>query len=66
MISVMTVILLLLFVAALVFAIERHHRRTWALPHAPHGADASIAFTDLDHDFERVLHDAEASRSRLA
>jgi hypothetical protein len=62
----MTVILLLLFTAALVFAIERHHRRTWSLPRAPHGADATIAFTDLDHDTERVLHDVEARRSRLA
>lgn len=67
MISVMTtILLLLLFVAALVFAIERHHRRTWTLPHAPHGADSSIAFTDLDHDFDRVVHDIEAGRGRYA
>lgn len=58
----MTIILLLAFVAALVVTLERHHRRTWALPHAPHGADSSIAFTDLDHDWERVQHDADARR----
>jgi hypothetical protein len=62
MISDMTTILLLAFVTALVVALERHHRRTWHLPRAPHGADSSIAFTDLDHDVERVLHDAEATR----
>ena len=60
MISVMTIILLLAFVASVVFAMERHHRRTFALPHAPHGADSSIAFTDLDHDFDRVAHDVAA------
>jgi hypothetical protein len=60
MITDMTIILLLAFVTALVFAVERHHRRTWSLPHAPHGADSTIAFTDLDHDWDRVLHDAEA------
>jgi hypothetical protein len=60
MISDMTIILLLAFAASLVFAVERHHRRTRGLPHAPHGADSSIAFTDLDHDFERVLHDTAA------
>lgn len=60
MITDMTIILLLAFVTALVFAVERHHRRTWSLPHAPHGADSTIAFIDLDHDWDRVLHDAEA------
>jgi hypothetical protein len=60
MISVMTIFLLLALVTALVFAVERHHRRTWGLPRAPHGADSSIAFTDLDHDFDRVAHDAAA------
>ena len=59
----MTIILLLALVASLVVALERHHRRTWALPHAPHGADSSIAFTDLDHDVDRVLHDVEAHRA---
>jgi hypothetical protein len=59
----MTLILLLAFVSALVFAVERHHRRTWELPPAPHGADSTIAFTGLDHDFDRVLHDADAARS---
>lgn len=62
----MTTILLLLFIASLVFAVERHHRRSQALPHPPHGADASIAFTDLDHDFDRVLHDVDAARAHLA
>jgi hypothetical protein len=60
MISVMTIILLLALVSAFVFAVERHHRRTWNLPHAPHGADSTIAFTDLDHDWDRVIHDANA------
>ncbi len=59
----MTIILLLALVASLVVTLERHHRRTWALPHAPHGADSSIAFTDLDHDVDRVLHDVEAHRA---
>ncbi|WP_270888559.1 hypothetical protein [Pedococcus sp. 5OH_020] len=58
----MTIILLLAFVTALVAALERHHRHTWNLPHAPHGADSTIAFTDLDHDWDRVLHDADARR----
>ena len=60
MISDMTIILLLALVTALVLAVERHHRHTWGLPRAPHGADSSIAFTDLDHDWERVVHDAQA------
>jgi hypothetical protein len=60
MITDMTILLLLAFVTALVFAVERHHRRTWSLPHAPHGADSTIAFSDLDHDWDRVLHDASA------
>lgn len=63
MISVMTIILLLALVTALVFAIERHHRRTFSLPRAPHGADSTIAFTDLDHDSDRVLHDLGARRA---
>jgi hypothetical protein len=62
MITDMTTFLLLAFVTALVFAVERHHRRTWSLPRAPHGADSTIAFTDLDHDWDRVIHDA-TSRS---
>ncbi|GAA2159534.1 hypothetical protein GCM10009845_06200 [Pedococcus bigeumensis] len=60
MITDMTIFLLLAFVTALVFAVERHHRRTWSLPHAPHGADSTIAFSDLDHDWDRVIHDATA------
>ncbi len=60
MIKDMTIILLLALVTALVFGVERHHRRTWSLPRAPHGADSTIAFTDLDHDWDRVNHDAEA------
>ena len=62
MITDMTIILLLAFITALVVAVERHHRRTWSLPRAPHGADSTIAFTDLDHDWDRVIHDA-TSRS---
>ena len=60
MLSVMTTILLILFVASLVYAVERHHRRTWGLPRAPHGADSTIAFTGLDHETDRVLHDVLA------
>ena len=64
MISDMTILLLLALVTPLVIALERHHRRTEALPHAPHGADSTIDFTDLDHDVDRVLHDVEALRAR--
>jgi hypothetical protein len=53
----MTIFLLLAFVVAVVVSVERHHRRSLTTPHAPHGADSSIAFTHLDHDFDRVLHD---------
>lgn len=60
MISDMTIILLLALITALVVALERHHRRTRELPRSPHGADSSIAFTDLDHDWDRVIHDAGA------
>lgn len=55
-----TIVLLLALTTTLVVALERHHRRTGGLPRAPHGADSSIAFTDLDHDFDRVLHDTLA------
>jgi hypothetical protein len=61
----MTLLLLLALTATLVAALERHHRRTWRLPHAPLGADASVASTDLDHDLDhdldRVLHDVGAA-----
>ena len=60
MITDMEIIVLIALVTALVFALERHHRRTWSLPHAPHGADSTIAFSDLDHDWDRVLHDVTA------
>lgn len=59
----MTILLLLAFVTTVVVALERHHRRTWAFPHAPHGADSTIAFTDLDHEIDRVVHDVEAHRA---
>ena len=59
MISVMEIIVLLAFVAFVV-AVNVHHHRTQRLPHPPHGADSSIDFTDLDHDWDRVLHDATA------
>jgi hypothetical protein len=59
-ISVMTILLLLAFIAAVVFMIERHHRQADSAPHARHGADSSIEFTHLDHDFDRVLHDVDA------
>ena len=61
--TAMTAILLILFVTSLVYAVERHHRRTSSglgLPQAPHGADSTIAFTDLDHETDRVLHDVLA------
>jgi hypothetical protein len=60
MISDMTIFLLLAFVASVVVADERHHRHTGELPQAPHGADSSIDFIDLDHDLDRVMHDATA------
>jgi hypothetical protein len=59
MISVMEIIVLLAFVAFVV-AVNVHHHRTQGLPHAPHGSDSSIDFTDLDHDWDRVQHDADA------
>jgi hypothetical protein len=58
----MTALILIALVTALVVSLERHHRRTWGLPRAPHGADSTIAFTDLDHDWDRVWHDAAARR----
>ena len=57
----MTLLLLLVLIATVVAGVERHHRRTWGLPRAPHGADSSIAFSDLDHDLDRVVHDAQAA-----
>ena len=56
----MTIILLLALATAVVVALERHHRRTERLLHDRHGADSSIAFTGLDHDFDRVAHDLAA------
>jgi hypothetical protein len=56
----MTIILFLGFLVGLVVALERHDRRTRRLPRSTHGADSSIAFTDLDHDLDRVLHDTLA------
>ena len=53
-----TILILLALTAALVFALERHHRRTWRLPHAPLGADATSAWDDLDLD--HVRHDLAA------
>ena len=55
----MEIMVLLAFVAFVV-AVNRHDRRTRGLPHAPHGADSSIASADLDHDWDRVQHDADA------
>jgi len=60
MISVMTLILLLVLVSTLVVALERHHRRATRLLHDPHGSDSTIAFTGLDHDYDRVAHDLAA------
>ena len=58
----MTLLLLLVLTGTVVATLERHHRRAWRLPHAPLGADSSIAFTDLDHDLDRVRHDVDAVR----
>ena len=60
MISVMTIILLLVLVSALVLALEHHHRAGDRSLHELHGSDSSIAFTHLDHDFDRVAHDLAA------
>lgn len=60
MIYAMTIFLFLAFVAVVVFALEHHDRRTRTLPYAPHGSDSSIALTGLDHDSDRVAHDAAA------
>jgi hypothetical protein len=53
-----TIIILLALTTALVLAIERHHRSTWHLTHAPLGADATGSWNDLDLD--HVLHDLSA------
>lgn len=53
-----TIIILLALTTALVTALERHHRRTWRLPHAPLGADAAATWDDLDLD--HVRHDLAA------
>lgn len=55
-----TIIILLALTTALVVAVERHHRRTFDLPHAPLGADASASWDDLDLD--HVRHDLAARR----
>ena len=55
----MTIILLLALTAAFVVTLERHHRRSERLPHAPLGADAgSAGWRDLDLD--HVQHDLAA------
>lgn len=48
----MDIIFFLAMITAIVAALGPHHRRTFALPRAPFGADA-----DVDRDIERVLHD---------
>jgi hypothetical protein len=63
MISVMTIILLLALTTALVVTIERHHRRTWRLPHPPLGADAGTTDASraaVDLDLDHVQHDLAA------
>jgi hypothetical protein len=54
----MDIIIALAALAALIVALGPHHRRAFGLPHAPLGADL-----EADHDMDRVLHDAIASRS---
>jgi hypothetical protein len=54
----MTIIVFLLFVAGVVAALERHHRRTERLPHAPLGADSLASWHDLD--LQHVQHDLAA------
>lgn len=56
----MTILLLLVLVSAFVLALEHHHRRGDRDLHERHGSDSSIAFTGLDHDFDRVAHDLGA------
>ncbi|HET8989300.1 MAG TPA: hypothetical protein VFN43_12350 [Humibacillus sp.] len=54
----MDIIFALAALVALIVALGPHHRRAFGLPHAPLGADL-----EADHDMDRVLHDAIASRS---
>jgi len=53
----MDIIFALAALVALVLVLGPHHRRTSGLPQAPLGADL-----DVDHDVDRVLHDALAHR----
>ncbi len=53
----MDIIFALAALVALVLVLGPHHRRTSGLPRAPLGADL-----DVDHDVDRVLHDALAHR----
>jgi hypothetical protein len=54
--DMITVLLSILFVAAIVALLERNHRRTDGLPRAPFGTDAP------DRDLDRVVHDIHAAR----
>ena len=55
--TAMDIIFALAALVALVLVLGPHHRRTSGLPRAPLGADL-----DVDHDVDRVLHDALAHR----
>lgn len=56
MITVMDLLIALLLFLVLVLLLGPAHRRSSGLPHAPFGADAD--HVHLDHDLDRVRHDA--------
>jgi len=53
--TVIAVVLLVAFVAALVIALESTHRRTWSLPRTASGADARG-----DRDIARMRAEIDA------
>jgi hypothetical protein len=55
----MGIILILVFLAGIVAALERHHRRTEATPHAAPGADGGF-YQLRDLDLDHVRHDLAA------
>lgn len=61
----MSIVLVLAFVGSVVVALQRHHRHAPRVgansPPSVHGSDSSIERTGLDHDWERVAHDLDAS-----
>jgi hypothetical protein len=58
-----TALVLLVLIVGLVTLLERNHRRTFGLPRAPFGADATRSFSEVgDRDRDRLLHERAATR----